>query len=580
MTKQKEKYIKRLISLFLATTISFQTACGITDKSEKHIEISTEKEFEEETSEDIKRKLKIQVDVELIRKEIEENVNIIKEPLNFFDSYSPKYYYEEYLLTDEEIDEILKLSYNNVECTFEFDGNIEKIMETVKNNSIEYKKNHPEYTSAFIDYTSDLELFDDQFAFEIIFENVLKEIVEKNTNNINEDFHRMQDLKIFYGNIDTIEERDERYHKIYNEDGNFLLGYYDKLENIIVLMNESIKEMNEAYSQITESENMYYEELYFVLSHEINHLRQMICPCRYNNESHNIFNNHFVKTLIESSAESEIYNLNKTYYFDRNRNYEYTYVSERKQESLLMLIPLAKGNKKLEDYYNAISDTDVERFIEFFGLDNKEDIYKFYRVIDIIDGLNSRSELPFKIYEENINDKTLYDFKIDIGFGYRNEIFAMSLYNLAEYTNSHNDFELEDNLMIFNIIKSNIASDAYYMNITDLDLENSDYERVYDQSFVEQYIELEAKYINYLSMRYAVSEHEIREYEKELFWYEQSLMNLINDNISEYDIYKEKSKKLLEEFPILKAILFTNFHLPSQPKDLIENSKMLSFKYN
>ena len=42
-----------------------------------------------------------------------------------------------------------KKSTKDTECTFEFDGNIDNIIETIQNNSNTYILEHPEYSSAF-----------------------------------------------------------------------------------------------------------------------------------------------------------------------------------------------------------------------------------------------------------------------------------------------------------------------------------------------------------------------------------------------------------------------------------------------
>ena len=45
----------------------------------------------------------------------------------------------------------------------------------------------------------------------------------------------------------------------------------------------------------------------------------------------------------------------------------------------------------------------------------------------------------------------------DISYAYRNEILAMCLYNLVEYTKKNKNFSLLDNVMLFNIVKNKIA---------------------------------------------------------------------------------------------------------------------------
>lgn len=561
----KIKYKKVFLALLLASILPSQNACSKAEENGNQKEKTTnciEHELETKEEATIKKSQKIKIDYKKL--ESERKKEIVDDFLSYYDNYEPEYYYEDYLLSQNEVKEIVANTTNNKECTFVFDNDIEKLIETIKNNSKEYIIEHPEFSLAF-DNKNDNSLSN---IFELEFSNALKEIIEKNTNNLNEDFHKMQTLKVFFGDTSII-------HK---DDDASVLGYYDSEENIIVLSYDNImiaaNQMIEYGLEETSPEDLKFklnqnfkEVLFFTISHELNHLRQSMCDCRTTNENMGLCYENNIMTILETSAESELYNLNKTSIYDRTA-YDYTYFFERRDEALLMLIAMTKNESTLQDYYNAINDTDLESLLNFYGLDNENDIYKFYKVLNIIDGLNLRSNLPYEIYGEESKEKNLEDLKKDIGYGFRNEIFAMALNNLVEYTYENKDFTFEDNIIIFNVLKNAIASDSYtYVEkITEF---GEIYDRVYDPSFVTQIIELENSYVEFLAKYYNVSEEEVRSHESSIHM--SSLMGSINDNNSDY-------KKLFERFPLLKAILFNGSVYFEEYNELIDENQELILK--
>ena len=200
--------------------------------------------------------------------EIEEDIKQedFNEYINYFSTYEVHYNFEEYLLKEKEVNDILS-SYDESKCKYEYDIDIAKLIEKINSNSKKYIKQNKQYISAFMNDMSlketDEELFFDQFNFEIYLEYTLMQLFEKATNDINEDIHKMQELKIVFGNT----------HEIYEDDPEdyYVLGYYDNDRNIIVLSRENLK----IAAEIRETTFEYV--LYDTLIHEINHMRQYKC---------------------------------------------------------------------------------------------------------------------------------------------------------------------------------------------------------------------------------------------------------------------------------------------------------------
>lgn len=593
----KIKYKKALLSLLLAIILPSQNACGRIENNENQTQESLDS-FESLIKAESTPPLREETNIEESEKtdyeslELKQKKEIADSYLSYYDNYEPEYYYEEYLLTKEDVQQIVASTTNNEDCDFVFDYDLEKIKEIIKNNSKEYIKEHPEFILAFIDETYYYEMFIPQMFFEIEFANALEEIVENNTNNLNEDFHRMQTLKIFYGDTSLVNEDESRYKVVYDVNDTIILGYYNEEENIMVLGYESLMISAEQKIEDTEEEKSpedlefeinenFKEELFFTISHELNHLRQSMCGCRDANKHADLCYEDSVMTLIEASAESELYNLDKTSYYDRT-TYDYTYFFERADEVLLMLIALAKNESNLDDYYNAINDTDLKSLLDFYGLETDDDIYKFYKVLNIIDGLNYRSNLPYTIYKDETEEKTFGYFQKDIGYAYRNEIFAMALNNLVEYTYENEDFSLEDNIMIFNVIKNQVAKFACTWGKTTAENGEEIYDNIYDPSFVTQLVELENSYVSFLAEYYGVLEKDVRDYEEDIYFYGRYLSRKVNrkdyDNCYYKEEYAEASDKLLERFPVLRAILLNSGYYEEDYNELLSDNQELILK--
>lgn len=133
-----------------------------------------------------------------------------------------------------------------------------------------------------------------------------------------------------------------------------------------------------------------------VLMHEINHARQHRCNC--NKSIYRSIMDLGFKFLLESSAESEIVNT-KNILSEEGP----TYSEYRLFESNVLLMALFK-DKNLEEYYQAIFDSDFKAFYKLFELETKEDYEGFF---NILNELNS-----YSLTEGRNNDVFLKIYKI------------------------------------------------------------------------------------------------------------------------------------------------------------------------
>lgn len=569
MKRRILKNHKRWLTALLILSLSMQSGCTKASEDNNVTEASIIESITPEKE-----------DKELIslEQEIDRKKELIREYQNFYENYPIYYNFEEYMITPEEVEYLIEQDEKTPSChviTGDYEGSL---IEKIKNNSIQYLKDNKDCESAFITDKSDRELLYDQIVFEITLEEVMNTLFKTASNDFLEDKHTMQTLVIVYGDTQEVYDEDnEHLHILHLEtDDSIVLGYYNDETNVIILSREFIRMSAEM------DDYEFREVLYYTLNHEINHVRQTKCKCRIQEENKEEFvytnieetshrdlsyNGDFITTLMESSAESEIYNLNKHYPFDKNIEHSYTYQPEREQEALLFMLALF-NNKDVKDYYNAIYDTDLENLLEFFDMKTEEEQYDFFKILYLIDSINIRSNMIFEVYDKDEQDiLTTDDFEMDLGYGYKSEIFKLTLDRLIEYTSLHQNFTLEDNLAIFNVIKNKVV-DSSCIYVEDDSEEYTSYKNVYEDHFVKEVAEMEKTYISFLSEYYQISIEEIRKKEKlSIYLYLTALKDIVAGTEVTATSYEEKANKLLERFPMLSAILYPSYYNVSEYQD-------------
>ena len=258
-------------------------------------------------------------------------------------------------------------------------------------------------------------------------------------DNINDDFCKLKDISLRIG---ILEEN--------------TLGQYNNEDLIITIdYNKIYKE----YQNIIGKKITFIEYLSNVVEHELNHVRQYICDCRENDGQKNIkitYNNASC-SLIEASAESQLYN-NKIEEIKENdfSSFDYTYYSAREGQALILLMGLFKENFSLEEYYNAINETNLEKFHKIFELTTKEDFITFYKIKYAIDTLNYCTELYD--YYHYLEKDTIGEIKEQTGNDYKVDIFKIVISDLIKEIVKRN-LTFEESINLYNYVKSIIKDD-------------------------------------------------------------------------------------------------------------------------
>lgn len=444
---------------------------------------------------------------------------LISEYMAYYD-YETTYYIPNYVILP------FGLTNTIVECSYEGTTDSLSIANQIKDNSALIPVG---YSSFFIsDYNIKL------------ISKIIEEIQKTGTNNIKEDIHTLSSIKIYYKEIPNI---------LTLSDEDTVLAYYNDETNTLIINKYNIYTMCESEGKT------YYEVLEQILFHEFNHIRQDKCSCRDLDLNDFEYSDTSMTFFKESSAESELYNIKDINYQEYG-----IYQQERELETELFLLALM-NDKNIDDYYNAIFDTNEAALYEFFSLETETDLNEFNHIIYQIDALLYRNS--YASNEANFIDSSKYE--LSIGYNYKIEIFKRCIKDLLIKTNNE-DISLEENLTLLNIIKNILIKNAYTYRE-----EDDCFIRVTDSNFIEEFTLLEETYIEFLSKYYSVSIEEIREYETlEIKCIIVNIINIINDQ--ETIKYKDKeAEEILNKYPLLYNILNTNYIYQSNYETYLED---------
>ena len=174
-----------------------------------------------------------------------------------------------------------------------------------------------------------------------------------------------------------------------------------------------------------------------------------------------------------------------------------------------MLLGLFNENTSYADYLRSIFINDIRLFYEFCVVNEECEIERLNKIL----------------------------YSIDNGYidNYKVDLFSMVINNMINYTSSHKDFKLRDNLVIYSIIENILSSNN------------------------EDITKLKDIYFNYLCNHYRIDIESINNTlnSDKVKYSVKALIDFCNNNI-DYDLdmkYTEYVRTLVERFPILRYIL-------------------------
>lgn len=559
------KWRENFIALSLAMVIPFTCVGCQSKKTEEEINDSVLYNQEEEPSSVI-----TEVDEELVLEEPELGISSYLEAIM---NIPIMYNYEEYYLTYEQVEKLTLEAEKELECHNEYSGNLEKEIEElisqIEDNSLKFLEEHPEYERIL--WAKDLYLGDLNtdvdfliHTFDLTLQFALLDCFQDATNDIVEDICKLKDISIVAqrGNLD---EGDE-----------IVLGSYLPNLNAIVLNVDTIyqsllNDKNGEELEVLELDQAVTE----TLIHELNHVRQHVCSCKLEEDAPDVLGYQDAHTFIlEASAESALYNQGQDSKAYGKGKYDYTYYFERERETLILLLGLFHDDVGLDDYYNAIFDSDLEAFYRFCGVKTEEEKYVLHKIWFALDSLETFNQFPFDVANEEV--LTNGEIKDIVGTSYCVDIFRLVLSHMVDYTIQNSELTLEDNLSLFNIIKSIVVEEA--KRIKETGDEEDPYCSVYNEETKFAIEELEYLYVDFLSDFYDMSEEQLRDLEQ------KCNINLGCDIVANSDdlnfIYEYCFDEylFLDQYPILKYILSMSYISEDDYQEFLEADITLSRK--
>lgn len=507
----------RFLPFLVAGTMSFSLASCVSQENDK-VELDSAND-------------KV---VETLYEEEKEEVNEYQKFIDYNNSIEPDYNHNEFYPTIEDVKKQDNFFHNDNECTYEFDGNVDGLVFDIIDNSKKFMRNNE--TIKYSDGTTDtLQTFD--YDLEIKYNNIKEYLIrylnkitksdyslsDEEKKAINEDICRIKDIVILFARPKDC------------------LACFDTDLNAIII-NEELIENDYGVSY-------YWKELEPIINHEINHARQYSCEHRKFKVIGSINKEEHIPFLMESSAES--YLKNKVYndsilYSD----YDYNYYFERMDEAFILLLGLCHEGGDIDNYYDSIFESDLDKFYEFCGAETEKEKLQVNNILYSIDSSYARSDLG----REEFAGKSYSNADLEVGIAYRVEIFKYVLNNMIKYTTT-NDFSLEDNVLLFNIVKNYVVSDIYNSDIYESDTNCSKIE------------ELEKNYRDFICEYYNLTLDELNDFEEKeaRTKYDSTIqsdlyeLQKISLEINKKNLLSTHAQIFMDKFPILYPILDSRF---------------------
>lgn len=328
---------------------------------------------------------------------------IEKRYYDFFDNYKVKYNFSKGLASSKDVEKLDELAASKQECDFQFIGSNDQLVAKIIDNTNKYIEEHPSSN-----YINALDSDDVDLAYRAVVLNLKSTLrdeialIQGNqlSNNNNEDLCKLSDLVVLL------------YTKPID---NHLYGDYVNKDNKITIYLDNIDPSIAFFTQVSE-----------IFLHEIEHARQHICKDR--EEKGELTFNKYTPSIVESSAESAIYNeKNSEYYSDKFGN-ENIYFLERCFEDELQLLTLTDEDTNINDYYASIFDSDIDAFLDYFNIKTDKDKKAFLNILREKDAAFLRNNIAKNIaFKDELTATEASDV---IGYGYKVEIMRLALRNV------------------------------------------------------------------------------------------------------------------------------------------------------
>ncbi len=378
------------------------------------------------------------------------------------DEIETTYDFEDFYLTDKDIKRIIKSAENIKKCDNK-NTDIESIYQQIIDNSRYLSEN--------------IELFASSSEFSSKFMNSLYYAILESlasSFDIREDICHLTTLSII--NKDLSDTNAEAYYNPYLNriyiDCNYILGLYNPNDQYLI-----------------------FDHFRRTLQHEINHCREYICDCRRKKGQLNdsVQYHDTLCSTIEAAAESQVIFIDG---YKNSSSSDFVYQSERKGEAQLLLLAAFNQNKKIDQYFQAIFDTDLIALYDFYGLENEKEIKKFYQISYALDYLNNRNNFASVLNKKSHFSDYQKQAKI-INYSYKIDLFKMVLQKFINNIQENNDLSLNEIMYLYKFIKNTIIKDIPF------EIENEEL-TICTIQFINNFNQIETSFYNYICSYYNI----------------------------------------------------------------------------
>lgn len=471
-----------------------------------------------------------------------------EEYVTMCDMVDADYKYGEYYITDEEIANIVNdVIKSDRGCSNSlFDR--ELLLQSIMDNTARYSIQKGEVINAF-NIGNMYDGIDPDILSDVICDTIWNIVLNDSSDEL-ENCCSLSQIKVVINN--NIDDATAKYINRVSVNSN----KWDEIDSHAIMINmdtliqEYITNMNlyEGNPTVYENPGTVYDYFAKILEHELNHVMQHACDCRYEAgkipDSIEIYYDSYDgwdkvgKSLIEASAESAIYAKD----IDNCKEESYVYENYRKNEALLFLTAIFKPD--IMEYYDAIKNSSFSELYNFFDLNSDEDYNNFYKALYSMETFTNDNSYIARIKDAEYNNEIDYDGTVYCN-NYVVDIYKLFVKNLITHYYEENNLSYEDCVFLNEFAKTILLTVS-----CDYSVENDELFSNWDESIKLGIIELDEIFNCFINDEFSVS-RDVLEEERNI------QQDIIADIMFNKGFFNEiDNQEIINKFPIIKNILF------------------------
>jgi len=471
-----------------------------------------------------------------------------EEYISLCDSVDANYKFEEYYISDEEIEIITDEVVDDNTVCYNSSLDREELINNIKNNTLVYSLNKDDIYDAF-NIGNMYDEIDPEVLSNTICDTIWNTLMNDSSDEY-ENYCSMSNLKIVIDN--NMDDATAKYVNRVTDNSK----YWEVEDSYVIRVNMNVvldeyyyhKSLYKVNPNVYQNPGTVYDYFALIFEHELNHVMQYACDCRANDgkvpdsieicfDSYDGLDN-VGNSLIEASAESATYADD----IDNCKSESYIYEDYRKNEALLLLTVIFKDD--ISYYYDAIKNSSFEELDDFFDLDSDEDINNFYKALYSMEAKSEDNAYMSRINDAIYNDIIDEDNNV-VTTNYVIDIYKLFLKNLISHISTNSDLSYEDSIFLNEFVKSILLDVA-----CDYSSDDSGLDCDWNEDVSSAFVKLDEIFNSFIIEEYSISS-EIIEDERD---FSQEVVADIIINKDDFD--NISNQEVLYKFPMIKNVMF------------------------